>query len=66
MIPSNDRNRLNRGISVDLKKPGIMKVLDLRVLHNDSLALKNTSFICYFNFNVEFVIAAWLAHPNLK
>ncbi|MEO6355708.1 MAG: hypothetical protein ABIU77_02955, partial [Ferruginibacter sp.] len=47
----------------DLKKPGIRSVLDLRVQHNDSLALRNTSFIY---FNVEFVIVACLANLKFK
>jgi tyrosine-protein phosphatase SIW14 len=47
----------------DLKKPGIRSVFDLRAQHNDSHSLKDTSFIY---FNIEFVIAPCLAHPQFK
>jgi hypothetical protein len=52
-----------QGCTAELKKLCIRSLSDLRVQHNDSLTLRDTSFIY---FNVEFVIVTCLAYPTFK
>jgi hypothetical protein len=49
--------------TAELKKLCIRSISDSRVPHIESLSLKDASFIY---FNIEFVIAPCLAHPQFK